>query len=378
MNSTHIFLSVFFALTVSLFLISPVAAASQSSPDGSKIKIKTDFESARAVIALFDKGKVGDDDLAELFKLHGINAIIEKVSRFNSNVTANVFKSTLKQVIETGNTNPDPFRFMLVKNRLPQVRELLKRIERDPRALSEAVISQMSKYTDNSLQMDVTVYFLLGGSSNAFAEGDKNFYVGLQYFGNDYDGLKEEMAHELFHNAQAMLKRLRRSSSKTVAPRPAYLAQSMQFLDEFVDEATAVLVGNPDELKGEGNFSKFYQGLIAKNDDRMTNNFALFELMLFRIYNDRTLPANYFEENISNIGLSGIYDSPFYIMGYRMAQTIEKYKGREAIINLVGRSPTLFFKDYIEIYKKHSDPKIIRFTGACEEILLKLAQAETR
>ena len=333
------------------------------------------MESAQAIIALFDKGKPSEADFTKLLELHGTKAILEKVASFNPNVSFNEFRSTLRQVIETGTAKPDPFRFMLVKNRLPQVRELLKLIEQNPQALTEAVIQQISKYSDTSLQMNVTVHFLLGGTSNAFAKGEKDFYVGLQYFGNDYDGLREEMAHELFHNAQARLKKVRRKSSHDAA-RSMPVTRSVQLLDRFVDEATAVLVGNPEELKGDGTFSKFYQGLIARNNDRMTSNFALFELMLYRLYNDQSLNSDYFDEQLRFIGLSDLYDSPFYIMGYQMAKTIEKYKGQKTIASLIGKSPTLFFKEYIEIYKKNSDPEIIRFSQPCEDILLTLTQSE--
>jgi hypothetical protein len=48
-------------------------------------------------------------------------------------------------------------------------------------------------------------------------------------------------------------------------------------------------------------------------------------------------------------------DAAFYFVGYEMAKAIERYCGSACIARLFEQPPIEFFRQYIALYKRHSD-----------------------
>ena len=340
-------------------------AQGATSAQRDDVKITLDYESARAVLNLFDKKEVPDEELTRVVALPGNQGLIRQGARFDPKATPDNFKASLKKIIETGSLEPDTFALTRVKARLPQVRALLNQIEENPQALTRSVTERVLNFAPAGVKVDVKVYFILGGTSDGFAPNDKNFFVALDYFEDDVEGLKLLMAHELYHNAQKSARKGEAQANNA----PQNVARSLELLRNTLDEGTASVVGDPLEIQNAKGYVTWFQMKYRKNIVRMQTNFALLDSLLYRLYTD----PNADSDKLYNIGFSGIWESPLYFVGYRMAKVIEKYKGRAAIATAIGRSPLEFFNLYVEIYKAQNDPEIIRFSKSTEEILQKLA-----
>lgn len=359
-------------LACCLLVLTAPKVQAQNSPSAGRqdhIRLELDSSSARALLDLFSRDNVTDEELLRVMKLPATQAMIRQAARFDPSATEANFKSSLRRVVETGSSEQDPFRFAIVKARLEPVRSLLKQIDDSPQTFVDGVSGRMREYAPENVALKSTVHFIVGGTSDGFAPNGDTFYIALHYYGDDYEGLKMLTAHELFHNVQAVLKQAQGGDKRTPAA-PANVSNSFAILGNTVNEGTASMVGDALLLPGGKQYSDFLRAKYKKNLDRIKSNFALFEALLYRAYNDPGADYN----QLYNLGFSGTWDSPLYFVGYRMGKVIEKYKGKEAIKASVGAEPLQFFNQYIEIYKKHDDPEIVRFSKSCEEILQKLQQ----
>jgi len=331
------------------------------------IEIAADFESARATLDLFTKNTATDEELTRVAQLAGNQGLIRQAARFDPNATEQNFKQSLKQLIETGALKNDPFSFLVVKERLLKTRELLEQIQKNPRALMESVKERMAKYTPAGVSMNVKVYFVVGGTSDGFAPDASRFFVALHYLQDDFEGLRLLMAHELYHNAQGVARRAKQGNQGS-GGSVSNVSRSLNLLQNTLNEGTASVVGDPLEIADGKAYISWFQTKYRNNLRRINVNFALFDTLLFRLYHDPDANAN----QLYNIGFSGMLDSPLYFVGYRMAKVIEKYKGKDALARAIGDPPIEFFNQYVEIYRKQTDPELIRFDKATEDILAKL------
>lgn len=358
-----------------LALTAPKVRAQTLPPAGRQddIELELDSSSARALLDLLSRDKVADEELLRVMKLPATQAMIRQAARFDPAATEGSFQSSLRRIIEGGSPEPDPFRFATVKARAGLVRSLLKQIEHSPQTFIAGVSGRLREYAPDNVALKSRVHFIVGGTSDGFAPGGDTFYIALHYYGDDYEGLKMLAAHELFHNLQAALGRARAGDRQTPAA-PPNVSNSFAILRNTVNEGTASMVGDALLLPGGKPYSDFLRAKYKKNLGRGKSNFALFEALLYRAYNDPG--ADY--DQLYNLGFSGAWDSPLYFVGYQMGKVIEKYKGKEAVRALVGAEPLQFFNQYMEIYKKEGDPEIVRFSKACEEILKNLQQAAAK
>ncbi len=332
-----------------------------------QIQLQLDSSNAHVLIDLFSRDKVTDEELLRVTQLPATQAMIRQAARFDPFATEGNFKSSLRRVIETGSLEQDPFRFAIVKARLDLVRSLLKRIENSPQTFIDDVTVRMREYAPENAALKSKLHFIVGGTSDGFAPSGDTFYIALHYYGDDYDGLKMLAAHELFHGVQAAVRRTKGGNNQALAA-PLNVSNSFAILRNTMDEGIASMVGDALLLPSGKQYSDFLRAKYKKNLGRIESNFALFEALLYRSYNDPGVNYN----QLYNLGFSGTWDSPLYFVGYRMGKVIQKYKGKEAVQALVAAEPLQFFNQYIEIYKKENDPEIVRFSKACEEILMNL------
>jgi len=265
--------------------------------------------------------------------------------------------------VEGGELRGDLFQFQTVRSRLAEIRTLLGHLEANRESLSDQVSDRIRVYSPRELSLQVDVHFVLGGSSDGWVPNPRTFYLALQYFGADYEGLRTVMAHELFHVAQREFMAQRPSSQ--LAPTAG---NAERLLVATISEGTASIVGDPLLVSGGGNYVKWFRDKFERNLARIDGNFALFETLLYRVYHD---PEANFQE-LYKLGFSGTWDSPLYFVGYRIGKAIEKYDGPEAVAHLLEQSPTAFFLRYMSLYRQHEDLMLIRFSRPTEEILEKL------
>ena len=347
--------------------VSLVNAQNNSPKD--RLTVTVDFESAKAVCRLLSLKKVDTTELNRVAGLYGNNLLIQKVKGY-SGAGGDVFKKTLKEFIETGAIQgEDPYNWKLVKLKLPAVNKLITYLSTNKQAFIDDVRKIIHAYTPATLFAETKACFLVGGGSLGFTIGnDPTFNVALQKIGNDVEGLKYLVAHELYHSLQDAGQKLRK---KTVAEKPSYQVKASYYLIyNLWAEGIANFVGDFEKVKMPLEFSKNQQVLFRKNADRKVNNFQLFEAMLYRQVNDST--AKY--SQIYDLGFSNTFDESSYYVGYEMAKKLNQYGGDAAIANLLLEDPILFSTKYIALYQAHPEDKTFqRFSSTIEKIVKELS-----
>ena len=361
----------YFSVCVVFILSQAIASNAQNANRSEKnFKIRIDFESAKAIVDSLGRNRISNDDLNKITELSGNRQLIKKVAGYDSAATPETFRKTLRQTVENQSFSDDPFDWRTVRKNLTEIRLLISKIERNEAALSLELEAMIQPYVPGDLAVDVTATFLVGGGALGFKLGNApNFYVALHKIGDDYEGLKYLVAHELYHNVQALGIQKRQANLNRIEP-PANIRNSFVIIENTYVEGAATLVGDSLKAKNLKPFGQSQQDGYKKNLARSRQNFALFEALLFQAHNDPN--ANI--EQLYNIGFSTEFDETLYYVGYRMARDIEKYQGKQAVAALVAANPIEFFNRYVELYKKNDDPALIKFNKSTEDILLKLRE----
>jgi len=339
--------------------------SSTDDPSPPVVDLVFHFETARRLIGLFDRSTISDEDLEGVLRFEDVRAIIRQAARFDSRATDQEFKRSLRAAVEGRELRDDLFQFQTVRARLAAIRTLLRRLQDSTQSLSRQVSDRIRAYSPRELNLQAEVHFVLGGSSDGWVPQPRSFYVALQYFEGDYEGLTLIMAHELFHVAQSEFMVEAASSGESRA-----VINAKNLLQQTIGEGTASMVGDPLRVSGGGSYVAWFRGKFERNLARIESNVALFDVLLYRLYHDPD--ADY--QAVYKLGFSGTWDSPLYFVGYRIGRMIEKYDGRDALTDLLQRPPTAFFLRYIALYRSHQDPDLVRFSKETEEILEALHQ----
>jgi hypothetical protein len=343
---------------------------SNASIPNHRIKIALDFESPRIILELLSGNHVTDAQLKQAAEAFGSKQLIVKVKGY-SGAGEDVFKKTLKELIETGNIKgDDKYNWKLVKANLSEIKNLIYKITLNEKPFVSDVIQIIETYTPSNISANVNACFLVGGGSLGFVNGgDSTFNVALQTIGNDYEGLKYLMAHELYHSIQDAGQSMRKKSKDKNAPY--FIKSSYGLVYNAWNEGTANLVGDFTKLKKAGPFTTLQLEQSTKNAERKRQNFYLLEVLLYKAYTD-TASHNY--DQLYNIAFTTGYDEAGYFVGYEMAKKIEKYEGAVSIGRILTDDPLVFFETYIKLYKTHpEDESFIKFEMSTEEIISKLA-----
>jgi hypothetical protein len=363
------------AACVLLFRIAGDAAPDPTPPARAKAGIRMTFvfDAAKATLGTL-AGEKGADP-SEIAKLPGNVLLVKHQRRFDPNATEERFAEQLRAAASGRKLVPDTFAWNRTVDRLAETRALLARIEEDPELLSEAIRARIARFTPPNQEFPVTVYFIAGGTSDGFAEGD-SFCIALDYFRGDDAGLQVLMAHELFHVAYRTAAAAGwKSAAKGKAAKPSPAAERvLPILEETMNEGIASRVGDPTAAAGGKSWVEWFRGKFERNFERLDSSFVLFDTILYRASHDEKAPT----EQLYRIGFTGSWDSALYFVGYEMARVIEEEEGPAAIPRLIPEPPLRFFERYVAISRSRPDRVKYRFAAVTEEILARLASAGNR
>lgn len=345
--------------------VASVAAGSSSdptpTPSSPGIRISFDFQAAEAVLDALSG--ITAADVHALARLPGNARVIEHQHLFDPTATAERFEETLKMACRGGKSDSDTFQWGRVTGRLAATRALLARIRAHPEELSGEIQARLARYTPRDLAIRVQVFFVVGGTSDGFSDGDV-FCIALDYFRDDYAGLRTLMAHELFHVAYDAIPR------PGTPAAPEEVARALTLMEHTMNEGIASRVGDPMAVTDGKAWIEWFQGKFQKNFERMGPNFALFDTILYREFYDPDAPV----ETLYQIGFTGSYDSALYFVGYEMARVLEETDGPEAVARALPQPPLRFFERYDAI-ARGPGRVTFRFGASTREILRRCAVA---
>lgn len=334
-----------------------------------KININIDIQSAKSITSLLSQKTVSDQQLDQSSKLYGNQQLIQKVKGYSGS-GEDIFKSTLKEIIQTGTIKGvDPYNWKKVKSSLGETKQLLSVISANKALFGTEIAKLIQPYTAPSLQVSVRAYFLVGGGSLGFTIGsDNTFNVALHTIGNDLDGLKLLIAHELYHSIQGAGQQTRQ---KLQAEKPTYNEKATYALIyNLWSEGSANFVGDFKTITKPKSFSAEQIAIDKKNSARIRTSFYLLETILYRCYKDTTVKY----QQLYNIGFTTEFDEVFYSVGNEMAKQLLSHKGSSVLANLVNSDPLLFMQEYIALYQGTKDDNLIKFSPSTEHIVANMVK----
>jgi hypothetical protein len=324
------------------------------------IEIHFVFDAAQATLDALSGTRT---DFAEIAKLPGNVRLLAQQRKFDPTATPGKFARDLEDVAAGRKPEPDTFVLLRTKDRLADARGLLARVREHPESVAGTIRSRIARYTPAGVRPNVTVYFIAGGTSDGFAEGEA-FSLAVDYFKDDLAGMETLMAHELFHVAYAAARARRENPTPTSEG-----GKLLPLFEDTMNEGIASRVGDPLAVSDGKGWIDWFRGKFRRNFERLEATFALFDTVLYREARDPSAPI----DRLYQIGFTGSWDSAFYFIGYEMARVIEEEDGAKEVARLVGVGPLPFFTRYLEISRMHPERVRYRFAASTEETIRKLS-----
>jgi hypothetical protein len=158
------------------------------------------------------------------------------------------------------------------------------------------------------------------------------------------------MAHEAYHVMQ-----FRAQEHAGVDPRwltTATMSPVERLFAGTLSEGTANYAVDPTRWTATGSSMESARQRYRRNTEprRIARNFALFDAVLTELRDGRMTWERAYKE-----GFTSDNDASFYFVGYEMAKALERYCGRECIVQLFQEPPLEFFRRYIALYHEHPE-----------------------
>ncbi len=333
-----------------------------------EINISYDYSSVKKLIEILDSDELNEKDFKELVALHGTKAYLRKLSTFFPGINESSFKKSLTAALKGEYLDKDPFMFSKLTPLIPHAQKLLAEVIQKEKELAKNSVFLLKEYSPKNVKLDVTVYMILGviGGGWTFDDAPNSFYVDFASMKGDYNGLSYLSTHELFHlvQYQYMNESPEQSSDKVNS-----------LLDQMIREGTATYVADFSKISSSGPYIDFSKKEYSRNFRRMETNFALLETILFRAKHDATVNIDL----LYNIGLSGMYQSPMYYVGYHMIKLIEKYNDKPELLALLRKPPVDIILSYIQLCEayKDKDNEFVVFSETTVKILESMKSQES-
>jgi hypothetical protein len=309
-----------------------------SSASGQSLDIGFDYSNADATLSVF---KVPDQTaFANLMALRSTSKVIEKLRTRVPSVTADLYQSSLRQTVLGQKGQADPFQWRDNIAEQDHIRSLLLQLHSNEASIKAQLLKALEPNLLPGMHLSVTVHYVMGGVSSGWEDGANDFYIGLPFYHGDPNGVVWTMQHELFHNAQYVGFHDQARDLARLGPRQQ---EVYRLLDELFREGTATYVGDVSSFSPGTPYIDEMRVPAAQNNDRMSDNFALLDTLLFRLSND---PTAHFDD-VQSIGFDWNWQNPMYFTGAYMAKYLVGH-GKN-LRDYLRKRPTAFIRDYIEI-----------------------------
>ena len=305
-------------------------------------------------------------------------ALIAKMGKYDKAVTADAFKAAVVEVARGG--SGAPFDLARLRKDPDPTRRMLARLKSDGETIAARIAERLSAFTPAGLDLQTRLFVLVGSNQNGWVpvQTVPDFYVDLGFHGEEVESVMAVASHELFHVVQGKLRPDWTAEFKDrpdLPPDGRGLHRAHAVLENLFLEGMATYVGDATAFTATGPHIARDQRELKRNLARADEIFALFDTVLYRARHDPDAPL----DTLLNIGFGGAWDQTGYYVGYRMAQVIDRYLGRERLRTLVTLPPEAFISDYIALSQAHrDDPQITHLSSATVATVADLKQLGDR
>jgi hypothetical protein len=330
-----------------------------------RLNLKIDGSNATKTFQYLSSGKKSGVEVANILNLPGTIGMLNHDGQFDKQINKESF---LREITDT-TASTNAFRFRQIRQDLPGIQATISLMTDSIAMITDRIVANLIPFSNLSKVKSINVYFVLGGNSDGYATDDSTFFLELQFFGDDIEGIINIVTHEVYHIIQQRnFGQINDISLRLSATDKAtfLIAQNIYL------EGSATYVANPLMIPNPKKYGLFQQEKFERNLDKIKESFYLFDALLMKA---GAKDAD--EELLYNIGYGGKWDSPLYFVGFVICRTIEKVYGPHYIKKYLAQSPLRLLLDYISLYKKDSDIKY-RFSLETETIIFNLQKTITK
>ncbi len=290
-------------------------------PARAEVQIRLDTSFAHSVLVDVCSDRAIDE--AAIRNSIVVKDMLAHFSKFRDYFTMDEYIAARKSAATCSPPDRDYFRFSEVIEKREELRRIVEKLSEKSDQFSGSTTDLVNAYTPTELNYDGIATVIVGGPSCGGWAIDGGFYVDLPCIGDDEVGLRYLIAHEIYHGVQGQF----------VPDVPDSAPASIKIFDSIIREGSAITVADYSEIEDPGAYTKLSQRINRKNASRTDENFDLLDLA-FSYLADSDDPDD--ADKVYNIGLSGLFDSPFYFVGAEMVQAIDDTFGRDALLCIMS------------------------------------------
>lgn len=325
----------------------------------SQFTVEIDTSGAEAVLAMALADPAHVEAAADnALKNPAVLAMLTKMAKYDKSVTPQSFRATAITFANGGGPGPnDLYDLDDLKNDPAPFERMLARFKSEGPALSRRIADRLRDFSPDGLDVHARLFVVLGSSNqNGWVpdQSKPDFYINLEFHGEEMDSLINTSTHELFHVVQGMVQPDWTSvfdDKPDLPPEAREQHRAHAVLMNLLLEGTATYVGDPTIYVATGPQLRRQQAELKRFLGASEDIFSLFDSTLFRARHDPDAKL----DPLLAVDFSGLLDQSGYYVGYRMARTIDKYSGRARLRALIARPPEEFVAEYIAIAQAHPD-----------------------
>ena len=330
-----------------------------------KLKLKIDGSNAIKSFQYLSSEKKSDVEVGYILNLPGTIGMLNHDGQFDKQLNRENF---IREITDT-TASTNAFRFKQIRKDLTSIQATISLMTDSIAIITNRIESNLIPFSNQLKTKSINVYFVLGGNSDGYATDDSTFFLELQFFGDDIEGIINIVTHEIYHIIQQRnFEQINKISSRlSAADKATFLIARNIYL-----EGSATYVANALTIPNPKKYALFQQEKFERNLARIKESFYLFDALLMKAGS-----KNADGDLLYNIGYGGEWDSPLYFVGFVICSTIENKYGKYYIKKYLTASPIRLLLDYIYLYKKNSDIKY-RFSTETEIIIFNLQKTLTK
>lgn len=347
-----------------------VLAMLVASPCAFATTVTIHTEDARAILDAIRNPLLTHEQALRVVQMHGNQAIIRKLHEFKIQTTTKDFASAL---YKTAHGEPITelkercYLFYLVTPKLPQIREVLKRIETHPKEFESVIEQRIAEFTPKGAQIHLDGYVLAAGDGGGYAFGGTDFYMNIGMV-DDYLLAREITTHELYHAVQGAYKNQRHWNNDATDPKEkASCDATYRLFSNLYEEGTATYVGNVSLIRQS--HAELAEKILTDLDDGLGNLKSVSSLLELSVTSlNAPNPVPY--DEVYNVGFFG--HAVLYSIAYAMAQSIAEADGPQGLTDLLTQPSYQFILRYTQLPKYGLDrnhPKLGPNTIAAANLL---------
>jgi hypothetical protein len=361
-----------------LLLVLSTAGAAVTAAAPAHFTVAVDTSAAEAILAAATSppgqaGAAADAALA----LPGVIAMIEKEHRYNARASAETLKADILAVV--AGSPPSVFPLRAIRADPDRYRQTLQELRTRKEEIGRHLAAGLRDFSPDGTRIDARLAVVIGSNQVGWVPEQQasTLYVDATRYLGSVDGLVAVAGHELFHIVQGSWQP---DWGPVFAPAPpdAPAAQRLRHnvhaaFVNLVIEGMATYVGDPVRWCRSG--CDHDRNEYARELARSGQTFALFDTIVYRFARDEAAPL----DTLLSIGFNGSWDETGYYVGYRMAELIARYSGRERLRALVARPAEDFLAEYVAVIKSHpDDPQAVALAPATVAALVDVQDAARR